>query len=49
LPRARIALGKEKTPSDAGTVGGFFAEGLPSAKKWFFFFEFVSRGPTLGK
>ena len=37
LPRARIALGKEKTPSDAGAVGGFFAEGRPSAKKWFFF------------
>ena len=38
LPRARIALGKEKTPSDAGAVGGFFAEGRPSAKKWFLFF-----------
>ena len=38
LPRARIALGKEKTPSDASAVGGFFAEGRPSAKKWVFFF-----------
>jgi len=38
LPRARIALGKEKTPSDAGAIGGFFAEGRPSAKKWFLFF-----------
>ena len=38
LPRAKIALDKEKTPSDAGAVGGFFAEGRPSAKKWFLFF-----------
>ena len=27
------ALGKEKKPSGAGAVGGFFAEGRPSAKK----------------
>ena len=38
LPRARTALGKEKKPSGAGAVGGFFAEGRPSAKKWFLFF-----------
>ena len=37
LPRARTALGKEKKPSRAGVVGGFFAEGRPSAEKWFFF------------
>ena len=37
LPRARTTLGKEKKPSSAGTVGGFFAEGRPSVKKWFFF------------
>ena len=37
LPRARTALDKEKKPSRAGAVGGFFAEGRPSTKKWFFF------------
>ena len=46
LPRARTALGKEKKPSRAGAVGGFFAEGRPSAKKWFFFEFFLPRaGP----
>ena len=33
LPRAKTALGKEKKPSGASAVGGFFAEGRPSAKK----------------
>ena len=41
LPRARTALGKEKKPSRAGVVGGFFAEGRPSAKKWFFLIFFA--------
>ena len=48
LPRARTALGKEKNPSRAGAVGGFFAEGRPSAKK-LFFFEFFLPRPALGK
>ena len=50
LPRARITLGKEKTPSDAGTVGGFFAEGRPSAKKWVFFLNLFPEGrPSANK
>jgi len=38
LSRARTALGKEKKPSGVGAVGGFFAEGRPSANKFFYFF-----------
>ena len=45
LPRARTALGKEKKPSGAGAVGGFFAEGPPSAKKWFFLICLPRAGP----
>ena len=37
------ALGKEKKPSRAGAVGAFFAEGRPSAKKWFFFNFFFKK------
>ena len=49
LPRARTALGKEKNPSRAGAVGGFFAEGRPSAKKWFFFNLFAEGRPSANK
>ena len=50
LPRARTALGKEKKPSGAGAVGGFFAEGRPSAKKWFFFLNLFAEGrPSANK
>ena len=44
-----MALGKEKTPSDAGAVGGFIAEGRPSAKKWFFFNLFAEGRPSANK
>ena len=48
LPRARTALGKEKKPSGAGAIGGFFAEGRPSANKFFYFFlKNLCRGPPL--
>ena len=49
LPRARTALGKEKKPSGVGAVGGFFAEGRPSAKKWFFFNLFAEGRPSANK
>ena len=39
-------LGKEKKPSGAGAVGGFFAEGRPSANNFFYFFlKNLCRGP----
>ena len=44
-----MALGKEKTPSEAGAVGGFFAEGRPSAKKWFFLNLFAEGRPSANK
>ena len=44
-----LFVGKEKWPSGAGAVGGFFAEGPPSARKWFFFNLFAEGRPSANK